>query len=177
MVSRFVLTIIVGNYYYSVEKKTGRGTYKYQTKLQNRIFLMEGTQPRSLDEYCSVFKVDFFNVRLRCIFCLFYASLTDLANFFDKKLSLVWRGETPYVCCIRCARHSAKIDREKYTLCAVKCDILDAVVGKPLKEIVIRCSACFALLDQAEKLDACAREQLVLLIRGHWRTECRLCKV
>lgn len=137
---------------------------------------MEANHPRSLDEYCTTFETSFFNLRLRCIFCMFYASLPDLADFFVKKLSIVWRHGCPFVCCQKCARHSAKIDREKYTLCIVNCNILDAVVGKPLSEILIRCSSCFAVLDNAEKLDACAREQPVLLIRGNWRTECRTCK-
>lgn len=168
--------MIVGNNHRCYEKKTGRGTYKYHKFASETVLLMEANLPRSLNEYCDYFKINFFDLRLRCIFCLFYTSLTDLADFHTKKLSIVYRNNLPFVCCIKCARHSARIDREKYTLCSVNCSILDAVVGKPLKEIIIRCCTCFALLDDAEKADACAREQAVLLIRGNWRTECRNCK-
>lgn len=131
--------------------------------------------PRSLDEYCKYFEIDFFSLRLRCIFCLFYTSFEDLAAFHTKKLNIVWRHNLPFVCCTKCCRHSALIEKQKYFQCSVKCRILDAVVGKPITEIYMRCTWCFALLDCAEKVDLCARDDLALLIRGYWRADCRNC--
>ena len=131
--------------------------------------------PRSLDEYCRFYQIDFFDLRLPCIFCKFYTSLQDLGNFYIKRLSIVWRGNRPFACCMRCIRHSAVYEREQYCQCFVNCAFLDAVVGKPLHEIVIRCISCYALLDYAEKIDAFNAERAVFLVRGHWRTECREC--
>nr|AYA94674.1 MAG: E6 protein [Human papillomavirus] len=150
-------------------------TYKYELKSAVSSFLMAAYFPRRLDEYCQFYQIDFFSLRLPCIFCLFYPSLQDLADFYCKKLNIVWRKNVPYVCCSKCCKHSALLERQKFFQCSVKCSILDAVVGKPLKEIVIRCVSCFALLDYAEKLDLCTRDDVVLLVRGHWRGDCRNC--
>lgn len=136
---------------------------------------METYFPRSLDDYCSYYQISFFNLRMRCIFCKFYTSLQDLAVFYTKGLSIVWRFNVPFACCIKCTLHSALIERQKFRQCVVLGSNLDAVARKPLKEIVIRCIVCFALLDEDEKLDVCARNAVVSLVRGHWRTECRNC--
>lgn len=136
---------------------------------------MEDRFPRSLDDYCKVYQIDIFTLRLPCIFCGFFAGFEDLASFYIKRLSVIWRFNRPYVCCIKCVRHSAIVEREKYCQCSVKCSLLDAVVGKELKDIVIRCILCYGLLDYAEKIDACVSDRLVYLVRGHWRTECRNC--
>lgn len=136
---------------------------------------MADSFPRSLDEYCKIFKVSFFDLRLLCIFCKFPTSLEDLASFYNKRLSLVWRENKAHACCSKCIRLSAAVEREQYCLCIVNCCILDALVGKPLKDISMRCVHCYALLDYAEKLDACASDRKVFLVRGSWRTECRNC--
>nr|AXU25210.1 E6 protein [Human papillomavirus] len=131
--------------------------------------------PRSLDDYCKTYQIDFFTLRLPCIFCGFYASIQDLASFYSKRLSIVWRHNRPFVSCMKCVRHSAIVERQKFCQCCVKCTDLDAVVGRSLRDIVIRCISCYGLLDYAEKIDACVSERLVYLVRGHWRTECREC--
>nr|AYA93712.1 MAG: E6 protein [Human papillomavirus] len=131
--------------------------------------------PRSLDEYCKIYQINFFDLRMLCIFCKFPTSLQDLASFHTKRLSIVWRDNTPHACCMKCIRLSAIVEKEQYCMCIVNCCFLDALVGKPLKDISMRCVQCYSLLDYAEKLDACASEREVYLIRGYWRTDCRDC--
>lgn len=138
---------------------------------------MESYFPRSLDEYCSFYQIAFFDLRMRCIFCNFYTSLQDLAVFYSKKLNIVWRSNIPFVCCVKCTLHSALVERQKFSQCVVQICNLDALVNKPLKEISIRCLLCYALLDDDEKRDALARNADAVLVRGHWRAECRNCLI
>lgn len=138
---------------------------------------METTEPTRLDEYCQVFGVSFFNLRLPCIFCKFLCTVEDLAAFFKKKLSLVYRNRVPFACCLKCLKHTARYERQKFSLCSVKPFVIDALTGKSFFELPVRCLLCLSLLDEIEKKECCLREEDIILVRGHWRCFCRDCFV
>ncbi|AWK28200.1 E6 protein [Human papillomavirus type 220] len=131
--------------------------------------------PVRVDDYCRTFNISFFDLRLRCIFCNFYLTVRELAEFYEKQLSLVWRRFECYACCERCIGLSAKYEREKYFQCAIKPTNIVTVCNRPLREIVVRCFYCFMLLDADEKLDHISRDKSFLLVRDHWRGYCRRC--
>lgn len=136
---------------------------------------MEPSQPTRLDEYCKLHCIDFFNLRLHCIFCKFICTLEDLAAFYQKNLSLVYRLGIPHACCSKCLRHSAEYERYKFFQCAVNYSVIDVIAGKSLNDLIVRCLYCLALLDYAEKYDCLSRGEQVVLVRGHWRSCCRNC--
>lgn len=136
---------------------------------------MDPLQPTRLDEFCKVHCIDFFNLRLPCIFCKFLCSLEDLAAFYQKNLSIVYRCGNPHACCTKCLKHTAKYERNRFFQCAVRFAFIDVVAGKPLDDLLVRCLYCFAVLDHAEKYDCLSRDEQVVLVRGHWRSCCRNC--
>nr|AYA93910.1 MAG: E6 protein [Human papillomavirus] len=131
--------------------------------------------PTSLDAYCSNFAIPFFDLKLKCIFCKKYCSLKELASFFEKQLSLVWKGYICYACCESCLCLTAKYESENYFQCTCKVQDLHGLLEKPLGEILIRCFYCYDLLDLATKYDLIARDYVACLVRGHWRAPCRSC--
>lgn len=167
--------MIVNNNLFGKECVTGRGTYISEKLLKFADLRMEIAEPTRLDEFCKLHNIDFFNLRMPCIFCKFLCTLEDLASFHQKNLSVVYRLGTPHACCKKCLLHSAKYERHRFFQCTVKCSIIDVVAGKPLDELLVRCLHCFALLDHAEKYDCLSRDEQVVLVRGHWRLCCRNC--
>lgn len=136
---------------------------------------MEPVFPTDLEVYCKTFDISFFTLKLQCIFCNNYATLTDLALFFEKKLSLIWKNKQCFTCCNRCLWLSAKYESERYFQCACKMQDLHDLLNKPLNEILVRCYYCYALLDLPSKHDLIARDKQACLVRGHWRAPCRSC--
>lgn len=136
---------------------------------------MAGLFPTDLKEYCTVFNISFFDIHVPCVFCKHSVSLQNLADFYCKGLSLLWKNNNCYACCSLCLKSIAKYEFEQYFTCSVKCHLIEAVVLKPLKDIVVRCRFCYKLLDYAEKLDCCARNFDFCLVRGHWKNVCRFC--
>lgn len=136
---------------------------------------MAGRHPVRLDDFCRVYDLSLFNVSLPCIFCNFICDLQDLASFFMKQLSIVWRNGKPFVCCRKCALLSAKHEFERFCVCLTKAASLENLLQKPLRAIVIRCVYCYQLLDISEKLDCCASDESFALVRGTWRGPCRHC--
>lgn len=137
---------------------------------------MAALYPTSLDEYCTVFGISFFNLQLRCVFCKHWVSLQALADFFVKTLSLVWKNNICYACCSQCLRLIAKYESEHFTRCEVTGEVLQFIVKEPFSEIVIRCLQCYKKLDYAEKIDCCHAGIKFCLVRSHWRSLCRNCK-
>lgn len=131
--------------------------------------------PVRLDEYCKTFNIPFLDLRLCCIFCYHYIDIRELADFYQKKLSLIWRNFQCYACCERCIFLSARYERENFFQCTVKPEDLASLVEKPLTDVIIRCYICLDLLDAAEKQDHIARNKRFILVRGHWRGYCRRC--
>lgn len=156
---------------------TGRDIYKKGITEIHKRLQMANLLPSRLDEFCEVYRVSFFNLRLPCIFCKFLCTLEDLALFYTKNLSVVYRDRVPFACCDKCLKHTALYERIKYSQCAVKCSVIDVVAGKPLSDLLIRCMFCFALLDVAEKQNCLSRDEDFVLIRGYWRGRCRNCKL
>lgn len=137
---------------------------------------MEPQFPTTLESYCNYFRVSFFDLKLKCIFCKFVLSTLDLAAFHVKELSVVWRKNEPFLCCTACLRLTAQFEKENYLICTARSDLLSGLLGKPLSDIVIRCQYCFKLLDYAEKLRHLYNNADFLLVRGLWRGDCRNCK-
>lgn len=137
---------------------------------------MAGVSPTSLDEYCKLFNVSFFDVKLPCLFCNHELSLQDLSGFVVKFLSLVWRGPKCYACCALCLRLSAKYERDNFTQCAVQGHMLERLLNVPLCNVFVRCLYCFQRLDYAEKVDCCAANLPFTLVRSHWKNCCRHCR-
>lgn len=136
---------------------------------------MEHQQPRRLDDYCRVFQIDFFNLHLRCVFCNFYVNLQDLASFFLKQLSLIWKDNQCYACCTACVKHSARYEAQLYCRCVVNARNIESLLRIPLKDIVIRCLLCYSLLDYLEKIDNICQGEELYLVRSTWRGYCRAC--
>lgn len=128
-----------------------------------------------LDEYCSTANISFFDLKLKCIFCNFTVPLDELAEFFCKQLSLVYRNDCCYACCRRCILHSARHEVENHTTFILNFERLSEYVHAPLRDIVVRCVFCYRKLDHIEKIDCNARGEQALLVRGHWRARCRNC--
>ena len=136
---------------------------------------MDSSQPTRLNEFCRVNNITFFDLRLSCIFCQFVCSLEDLASFFTKDLSIVYKYNKPHACCRKCLLLTANYEREKYFQCVVKSSVIDVVAGKRLEDLIVRCLYCFALLDSIEKKECLNRDENIALVRGHWRSFCRHC--
>jgi hypothetical protein len=136
---------------------------------------MEPQFPTDLDSYCTYFKISFFDLKLNCIFCKFPLSIVDLASFHNKKLSVIWRDYTPYVCCSKCLRLTALYEKQNFFVCTAKSHLLTGLLGKELSEINIRCLHCYCFLDYIEKLRHLYNDLDFVLIRGTWRGICRNC--
>nr|WCR76015.1 E6 protein [Human papillomavirus 228] len=136
---------------------------------------MDPQFPTALDQYCKTSGVSFFDLKLPCIFCKFPVPLQDLAAFYVKNLSLIYRGSDCYACCAKCLRLSALFEFQQHCQCSVSCSVLSDLINKPLKDIIIRCKECYNLLSFVEKLDCVLHEEFFYLVRGHWRGLCRFC--
>lgn len=136
---------------------------------------MEPYFPTHLDDYCKHFNVSFFDLSLQCIFCGFILDAQQLANFYQKSLSLVWRDGICFACCRQCCRVSARHEFERYCRCSVSASIITDILHKPLSEIIIRCYGCLTLLDLVEKIDAIHRGDNFHLVRSAWKGLCREC--
>lgn len=169
------LPIIVGNYYPLRFFQTGTGLYKYVCKTVIFVQMASGRPPTTLEDFCKQFRTSFFHLKLKCIFCKFDLTLTELASFHEKGLRLVWRDRCCYACCWNCINVSARYELENYTACTVKSEYLEALLGAELNRIYVRCYKCYKRLDLAEKVDIKARDDSFLLVRGTWRGTCREC--
>ena len=136
---------------------------------------MEPLFPTKLNEYCSYFDISFFDLSLKCIFCKHYLNLVDLAYFYEKGLSLVWRNNICYACCDRCLKCSARYEANRHFQCTFNTATLHAVVEKPLEDIEIRCYYCLCILSLVEKCDLIARGRPTCLVRGYFRAPCKDC--
>lgn len=138
--------------------------------------LMASAYPMLLRDYCRERHIDFFDLSLQCIFCNADLTLLDCANFQDKCLSIITRDGNAFGACIRCLRLSAKIERERYTQCAVRCNILDTIAGKPIESLLMRCTFCYRVIPAEEKQECVALNREAYLVRGTWRTHCNRCR-
>lgn len=136
---------------------------------------MDPLQPLRLDAFCHRYGISFFDLAIPCVFCQQVCCLKDLADFHERKLSLAWRDGDPYAACNPCLTATAKYERLKYTQCCGKLCNLDAIVGKPLDAIPVRCHLCFSLLDVQAKAEGSVKFRDAFLIRGYWRSWCGKC--
>nr|AYA94152.1 MAG: E6 protein [Human papillomavirus] len=132
--------------------------------------------PIHLDDFCRKYGISFFDVRLQCVFCKHWISTLDLAAFYCKCLSLIWKDNVCYACCCSCLKLSALYETQRYYQCTVMSDFIEDIVRKPLSEIIIRCLCCLTKLDLVEKLEHKYTGSAFYLVRGYWRGYCRNCK-
>lgn len=135
----------------------------------------EARFPKFLDDYCIHFQINFFALRLPCVFCANILNAQELAGFYMKKLSLIYKHNSVFACCSKCLVLSAKYERENFFQCMVTSSAIEHLTKKVLKDICIRCLYCLTLLDLAEKIDIKHKEIPYCLVRGHWRGPCRNC--
>lgn len=171
----FGKVLIVNNNKKYIQNIRPPSVYKFSTESNISNTLMDQQFPTSLDVYCETFGISFFCLKLKCIFCGKWVSLTELAEFFEKHLSLVWKNNVCHACCLKCLCLSARYETEHYFQCACEVENLSALLNKSLDEIIIRCYFCLALLDLPTKCDLIARKKPACLVRGHWRAPCRQC--
>lgn len=136
---------------------------------------MANGRPTSLEEYCRRFNISFFDLRVPCIFCLHPVNLQELAAFYLKRLSLIWRADRCFACCELCLKLSAQYERENYFQCAVYTSVIEGLLNQELRNVIIRCMFCCRLLDTIEKFDSLYRDDVLCLVRGKWRGTCRHC--
>ncbi|ATQ38629.1 E6 [Gammapapillomavirus sp.] len=132
--------------------------------------------PTSLDEYCKVKNISFFDLKIDCIFCKFEVSLQGLADFHVKDLCLLWKNGICYACCRKCLILTARYEKENYFQCCVKPELIEGVVNLPLSKLLVRCIECYKKLDYVEKVQCCLQGYDFCLIRCHWKNFCRFCK-
>nr|AYA93937.1 MAG: E6 protein [Human papillomavirus] len=137
--------------------------------------LMENLFPTGLREYCNYFEIEFFDLKLPCIFCRGICNLVDLAQFFEKRLCIVWRRNLAFACCEKCLLLCAKYESEHYCVCSIKAEHLHGLIRQPLQDVVLRCNYCFRLLTSSEKVDLVTADRYCWLVRGHWRAICSGC--
>lgn len=155
--------------------RPGSVDIKERKNQQIAFMLMEHQYPLDLESYCNYYNLSFFKLQLKCIFCKCILTPVDLALFFVKKLSIIWRSNESFACCNSCLHLSARYESERYFQCSCKVEILHELIEKPLHDVVMRCYYCLTLLDIGEKCDLVARNKEAVLIRGHWRAPCREC--
>lgn len=131
--------------------------------------------PSRVDEYCKYFNISFLDLRLRCIFCNHYLGVRELAEFYEKQLSLVWRKFECFACCEQCVCLSAKFERENFFQCAIKPDTIVDLAKQSLQDVTVRCIMCMTLLDVPEKFDHLCRNRSFMLVRSHFKGYCRRC--
>lgn len=137
--------------------------------------LMADDRPKTLEQYCAYFNTSFFDLHIPCIFCSCVLTSQDLASFTLKTLNLVFRDPDYYACCANCCCLSARFEFEKHCKCAVRAVNIEAVSGKHLHELSVRCHNCLHLLDIAEKYDKVCRDEFFYFVRNQWRALCRNC--
>lgn len=137
---------------------------------------MDSQLPRRLDRLCESLGISFFDLKLPCAFCDFHLTLQELAEFYEKSLSVLYRNGMPYGACRGCLKLSAKHEYEQFCRCVVLAEILPDLVNQPLSTICMRCLCCYRLLDPAEKIDLYAGNENVYLVRTLWRGRCRECR-
>lgn len=170
-------TIIVGNNNFLIRKKQPGVVHIKRQGISNSVFSssMAESLPTRLDDYCRVFKISFFDLKLQCVFCKHFVQLQDLADFYNKQLSLIWKGCLCYCSCRACLKLIAKFEIENHFQCSVKSQFFEDIVKQSIQDVIVRCMYCYKLLDCMEKVDCRSRNLDFALVRGHWRNCCRFC--
>ncbi|AXQ03947.1 E6 [Canine papillomavirus 21] len=115
------------------------------------------------------------DVPVPCIFCGGLLTVEDKIRFDFKALCIIWRGDTPYGACIACCKYRARADCVLHAKCTLEGDGVEALCGKSLNCIVVRCTSCLGLLSRREKREACRRHSPFILVRSCWRNTCGDC--
>lgn len=137
---------------------------------------MAERRPTRLDDFCTARGLSFFELELPCVFCKRQVSLTDLAAFHEKNLSVIWRNDRPHAACSKCLYDLATVERERYTESVCNARLYVVVVRKPLDECLLRCYVCLRRLDAVDKNELITQNWFVCRIRGQWRSACRYCR-
>lgn len=131
----------------------------------------------SVQKFCSVYGCSLENASIPCLFCRCTLSYQDLCAFSAKCLNLVYRDYTFHAACTTCLRLSAVFEERNYYQCTTSAAFIESLCGSNISFINVRCEHCMKRLDNIEKLDCLERGDKFHLIRGIWRSPCRLCKL
>lgn len=134
---------------------------------------MDCQSPR-IDAACDLAFAAVELLHLSCIFCHSVLSFQDICSISFKTLRVIVRGDQYFGSCSKCLRATARYERRFYT-CSCKASKIAALCRQPLTCIIIRCEDCMKLLSFTEKLFLVEKDLFCHLIRGHWRSQCRLC--
>lgn len=130
----------------------------------------------TVEGYCALYGCSLETAFLPCLFCRNTLSFQDLCAFSTKCLNLVLRNFAFYAACTACLRISAAYEQRHYYQCSTDSCFLEFLCGSHIGLINVRCVHCMKRLDNIEKLDCLNRREKFHLVRGIWRSSCRLCK-
>lgn len=130
----------------------------------------------TVQTFCEFYGCTLETANIPCLFCHCILPFQDLCAFSTKCLNLVLRQYTFHAACTNCLRLSAQFEQNNYYQCTTSSCFLESLCGSHISNINIRCVFCMKRLDTIEKLDCLERGEDFHLVRGIWRSSCRLCK-
>ncbi|ADQ39306.1 E6 [Colobus guereza papillomavirus 2] len=113
---------------------------------------------------------------LPCTFCGRFLSFSEVCEFDDKKLSLIWHNYTVSACCRCCCVATATYEFNEFYEQTVNGREIEQVTGLSILHLDVRCQNCLRFLDNIEKLDICGRNRPFHKVRNWWKGICRHCK-
>lgn len=126
--------------------------------------------------FCALYGCSLESVCIPCLFCKRVLSFQDLSSFIVKHLNLVFRNYSFYAACTTCLRVSAAFEQRNYYQCTATAFFIQSLYGNNICDLIVRCQYCMKRLDCIEKLDCLSNGEQFHLVRGLWRSSCRLCK-
>lgn len=133
-------------------------------------------KPQSVLELSRLLNIPLDDCLVPCNFCRRFLSYTELTDFDNKRLSLIWKGDLVFACCRSCCVATATFEFDQYFVESVIGWEIEHKEGTSISDIIVRCHHCLTLLNQIEKLDICGRSQLFHRVRRGWKGLCRQCK-
>ncbi|ABG56157.1 E6 [Mastomys coucha papillomavirus 2] len=137
---------------------------------------MDSARSYTLDEILRYLNVDLAAFTLLCAFCDSPLDFADRARFAVSQLKVLVKDFAFAGACIQCRRLLAKEEARKYSVCVGEADFVEAMTGKHIVHVTVRCVSCLGLLSATEKLIAKADHQPFNLVRHTWRGTCKFCK-
>lgn len=132
-------------------------------------------QPSTLQGLCSTWRVTFTNLDIPCTYCNKYLTLSDKFDFENKKLQVLWKVGLPKAVCTSCLKTAARHERLIFYERQIDPAKLEAEKG-PLNDIKLRCQDCYGFLTAEEKLDHISNNIPFVVITGHFRGKCKICR-
>lgn len=137
--------------------------------------LTAALQPTTLQGLCTLWRVSFTALDICCTYCSKLLCLTDKFDFEAKQLQLIWKTGVPKAVCTRCLKTAARHERLIFYERQVAPTKLEAEKG-PLSDVKLRCQCCYCFLTPEEKLDHISKSIPFILVAGHFRGFCKICR-